>query len=197
LNSSPPTPTPTDPPPADAAEEARALAEFQPLVYADLHQLAVKLMSKERPDHTLQPTALVHEVFVRLWDESACAYQDRGHFFATAARAMRRILVDFARRRAARIVAAPEIGGADGRRAQEDAEEDTAAALRWLAVEEALIRLQTMDPTLTQVVELRFFAGLSHAEIAAVTRSSVRSVERHWALARAWLERELGGDPAP
>lgn len=179
------TPTPL----GEATEQA--LTEYLPLVYADLHELARRLMARERPDHTLQATALVHEMFVRLWDETGGRYRDQAHFYRVAARSMRRILVDFARRRSRRPEEAGDSGAAAAQGHPEDSSPD---ALCLLAVEDALRKLQAMDAALTEVVELRFFAGLEHRQIAELLGTSVRSVERHWALARAWLERELSRD---
>ncbi len=155
-------------------------------MYAELHRLAARLMGEERAGHTLQATALLHEAYMRLVEPGA-EYSDRSHFFRVAAKAMRHVLVDHARARAAQ-----KRGG--GRRVDLDSEafaaRDDAQSL--LAVDEALGRLQALDPQLGQLVEMRFFGGLDNAATAAGLGISLRSVERGWRLARAFLVRELG-----
>src|SRR5215471_469158 len=149
-----------------------ALEKLTPLVYAELHRLAKGFMFGERPGHTLQTTALINEAYLRLIDWKNVRWQSRAHFFGVAAQVMRRILVDFARsRNYARR------GGGTQR----------------VALDDALKSLAEIDPRKSQVVELRFFGGLSAEEIAEVLKVSLRTVEREWSLARAWLYRELRG----
>lgn len=165
-----------------------AREELLRLVYEELHRLADRSMRGQRPGHTLQPTALVNEAYLRLMGGAEIAWQNRAHFLGTAARAMRSILVDMARARAAkkrggqevRITFQEEI---HGRR-------DTAAE-GVLAIHEALAKLETVDPRKAELIELRFFAGLSVEETARVLDTSKRTVERLWELARAWLYREI------
>ncbi len=163
-----------------------ALERLLPLVYDELRVIAASQLRREAPGHTLEPTALVHEAFLRLVDQRE-GFRNRSHFYGVAAQAMRRILVDYARRRRAlkrdggvRITLPENIGT------------DTDAAEEVLAVDEALGRLEAMDPRLARVVELRFFAGLSVEETAGVLEISAATVKRDWAAARAWLQRELG-----
>lgn len=161
------------------------------IVYAELKSLAAAKMRGQPADHTLQPTALVHEAYLRLMGGEAPEWQDRRHFFGSAARAMRSILVDFARSRGAL-----KRGGARERvsfheEAQASAGDD---AEEILAVHEALEKLERIDEELSQVVELRFFSGLSVAETAAVLGVTERTVYRSWNQARAWLYREIRGE---
>jgi len=171
------------------AGDSKAAAELLPLVYDALRSLARARLARERPGVTLQPTALVHEAYLRLVGTCDPGWQGKGHFFGAAAQAMRRILVDRARRRAlaarAREELAQEIDSAD---AIESPVEDL------LALDEALTRLEARDPQKARVIELRYFAGLSTAETAEAMGVSTRTVEREWRFARAWLHRELGGD---
>ncbi|MEZ5064291.1 MAG: sigma-70 family RNA polymerase sigma factor [bacterium] len=160
-------------------------------LYSDLRGMADRFLRHERADHTLQPTELVHEAYFRLVDQTRCAWQDRAHFLAIASQAMRRILVDHARRRgsAKRGGGVPRIplheatnliGGGD----------DTTL----LALDFALDKLAAVHPDSARVVELRFFGGLTHEECAGVLDVSPRTVSRHWEFARAWLYREMSGD---
>jgi RNA polymerase sigma-70 factor (ECF subfamily) len=167
--------------------EPRAEERLLPLVYAELHELAASYMRRERAEHTLQPTALVHEAYMRLVDQERVQWQNRAHFFAIAAQMMRRILVDHARRRqAARrgdnplTVPLNEIDGL-GVEVSPDI----------LAVDEALVALTALDTEKGRIVELRFFGGLSNAEIAEVLGVSLATIVRHWRVARAWLYRYL------
>ena len=171
----------------------RAMDRLMPLVYAQLRQVAHHQLSAERAGHTLATTALVHEAYLRLVDQTRVHWQDRGHFFAVASQAMRRVLVDYARRhRALRR------GGLDGRPPAPpvslDAVELPAAerAEALLALDEALDRLRQVDPRMARVVECRFFGGLSEADTAAALGVSKRTVARDWVLARGWLLQELG-----
>ncbi len=166
-----------------------AMESLLPLVYGELREMASRVMHAERPDHTLQPTALVHEAYLRLVDQRSASYESRMHFYAVAAQLMRRILVDHARRKnsakrgGGRVVALVE-----GMDAAAESSEDI------IRVDEALERLATIDPRQARVVELRFFAGLSNEETASVLEVSERTVKRDWAMARAWLHRELEDD---
>jgi RNA polymerase sigma factor (TIGR02999 family) len=158
-----------------------------PVVYEQLRDLAHAKMNRESSGHTLQTTALVHEVYVRLQKDGQ-QWQNPGHFFGAAAEAMRRILVERARR-----VHALKRGG-DRQRIDMDfvdhAEEPQAAAM--LALDEAITELKTFDARLAEVVMLRYFSGLSVEETAAALETSARTVKRDWAVARAWLARKLG-----
>jgi len=167
--------------------DARAAGQLLPLVYAELRRLAAHRMAQEAPGHTLQPTALVHEAWLRLVDEPARDLVSREHFLSLSARVMRRVLVDHAREQGAQ-----KRGGG---RAQVTL--DGAVALYetrnldLAALDEALDKLGTRDPQLVRLVELRFFAGLSNDEVARVEGASLRSVERGWATARAFLRGAL------
>jgi RNA polymerase sigma factor (TIGR02999 family) len=177
----------------DAAQsgDRQAAANLLPLVYDELRKLAAVRMADESPNQTLQPTALVHEAYLRLIgpaDESR--WDNRGHFFAAAAEAMRRILVDAARRKAAakhggefaRLELEPDL--ADAREPREDL----------VALDEALNRLAAEDALKAQLVKLRYFAGLTLPEAAAALGISERTAGRHWAFARAWLRRAVEGN---
>ena len=168
-----------------AAGDLDAAEQLLPIVYQELHQLARRLMGNERASHTLQATALLHEAWLRL-AEPGGDYVDRGHFLRVAARAMRHVLVDHARARAAHK-------RGNGLRVDLDAEAlaapDDAASL--LAVDETLARLHALDPQLAQIVELRFFGGLDNPSVAESLGISLRSVERGWRTARAFLIRDL------
>lgn len=167
-----------------------ALGRLANVVYEELHRLAAAQMGHERADHTLQPTALVSEAFLRLFGNSDTKWENRAHFFGAAAEAMRRILVDYARRKQAH-----KRGGPARRVPLSDADGDSGhAAETVLAVDEALSRLTEVDPAKGRVVELRYFCGLSTEETARVLDVTPRTVERHWTTARAWLAREIGGD---
>ncbi len=158
------------------------------LVYADLRGLAHAQLRRERSGHTLGTTGLVHETYLRLVDQTRVEWRDRAHFFGAAALAMRRILVDYARRN----LAARRGGGAQTLPLSEAA----AAAARsddLLALDDALDRLATVDARLSRVVECRYFAGLSDDETAEVLGVTKRTVQRDWAKARGWLSRDLAG----
>lgn len=164
-----------------------ALAQLAPLVQVELHRLAQRYMSQERSGHTLQTTALVNEAYLRLIDWKNVRWQNRAHFFAVSAQLMRRILVDHARHRKYH-----KRGGETVRvsltEATDVAEERSADIL---ALDAALQSLATLDPRKSQIVELRFFGGLSLEETAEVLKISPRTVTREWGLAQAWLYREL------
>jgi RNA polymerase sigma factor (TIGR02999 family) len=171
------------------------LEVFLPVIYEELRRLAARHMRRERSSHTLQPTALVHELYLRLAAEAPLQWQNRAHFFGIAATSMRRILVEHARRRSAR-----KRGGA-GRGAEPPAvlaavplPDDLAAGqeeLDVLALDEALTDLAQTDPERSRIVELRFFGGLTVEETAEVLGVSEATIARRWRLARAWLLRRL------
>jgi len=164
-----------------------------PLVYDDLRRIAHRQLRAERAGHTLSATAVVHEAFLKLADQTRARFANREQFFAVAARAMRRVLIDYARRhRALRRGAAPEQVPLD----DEHVGDSTGAARadELMALDEALGRLASVDRRLARVVELRYFAGLTESEIAAVLRVTPRTVGRWWAVARGWLYQELRAD---
>jgi RNA polymerase sigma-70 factor, ECF subfamily len=164
-----------------------AFDELVPLVYGELHQVAAARLRRERANHTLQPTALVHEAYVRLVEQQRVRWRNRGHFFAIASRLMRRILVDHARAQGA-----AKRGGAARTVSLDDAGDIAAQAeVPLLALEDALARLETIDPLQGQIVELRYFGGLTIDETAAVIHVSPSTVGREWNVAKAWLYREL------
>lgn len=159
------------------------------LVYDELRRLAANALQSERRDHTLQPTALVHEAYLRLASEPEPRWENRAHFLAVAARAMRRILVDHARSRNAQ-----KRGSGGARIALEDIESslvDPGQDVDLLALDEALLRLTELDPRQAQIVELRFFGGLTVEETAVTVGASARTVKRDWQMSRAWLKREI------
>lgn len=152
-------------------------------IYDDLHRLAAKHLRAERPDHTLQPTALVHEAYLKLIDQRATSWRDRNHFFAIAARVIRRILVDHARARQA-----VKRGAGNERIPLEDVEVAVPTdSVDLVALDEALEELQRLDERQAKIVELRFFGGMSLDEIAETLEIGRRSIDRHWAAAKAWL----------
>jgi RNA polymerase sigma factor (TIGR02999 family) len=161
-----------------------------PLVEAELRRLAATYMSRERRGHTLQTTALINEAFLRLTDARSVRWQDRAHFLGIAARLMRRVLVDHARSRGYRK------RGGDARRVTLDEEliASPDPALDLVALDRALDALAKTDPRKSQVIELRFFGGLSVEEAAQVLRVSPDTVKRDWRLAKLWLLRELEGE---
>jgi RNA polymerase sigma factor (TIGR02999 family) len=164
-----------------------ALERLTPLVYNELHRLAHRYMAAEQPGQTLQTTALVHEVYLRLIDANAVNWQDRAHFYAICARLMRRILIDFARSRNYQ-----KRGGHFPHIELEEAVTVSAVVgSELLALDEALKELAKLDPRKSEVVELRFFGGLTVEESAAALKVSPETVMRDWKLAKAWLLREL------
>ena len=174
---------------AAAAGDPKAAADLLPLVYDELRKLAAARMVAEAPDHTLQPTALVHEAYLRLVGDQQ--FDGRGHFFAAAAEAMRRILVEAARRkkRERHGGGRKRLTLADLDLAAESPNEDV------LALSEALDRLAVANPRAAELVKLRYFAGLSGREAAGVLNISPRKADQVWAYARAWLLDCLNGDP--
>jgi RNA polymerase sigma factor (TIGR02999 family) len=176
---------------AAAAGKSQAAAELLPLVYDELRKLAAARMAAERADHTLDPTALVHEAYLRLvGGETPQDWHGRGHFFGAAAEAMRRILVESARRKQA------EKHGGGRRRVDLPAAEAVGdlAPHRLLALDEALTRLTGHDALAGQLVQLRYFAGLSVEDAAAALGLSRATAYRHWTFARAWLIAQLSED---
>lgn len=169
-----------------------ALDKLYPLVYDELHRMANRYMNRERKDHTLQTTALIHEAYVRLVDQKHVHWTNRAHFFAISAQIMRRILIDHARRHAY----AKRGGGAQKVSLDETAIIAGDRASDMLLLDEALKRLAEMDPRRGQVVELRYFGGLNNEEIADVLKISENTVTRDWNMARAWLYQELSGSLA-
>jgi len=164
-----------------------ALDELMPLVYNELRKLAKSYMRRQRPGHTLQTTALVNEAYLRLIDSSRVNWQNRTHFFAMAAQLMRRILVDFARTRNS----LKRGGGQIQITLDEGIEIPFEKETDLVALDEALKNLENLNPRQSQVVELRYFGGLSEEEIAATLEISVRTVRRDWSVARAWLFRRM------
>jgi RNA polymerase sigma factor (TIGR02999 family) len=177
---------------AIAEGDPSAASQLLPLVYDELRNLAAHRLAHQAPGQTLQPTALVHEAYLRLvGDPEGSDWDNRGHFFAAAAEAMRRILVENARRKGRR-----KRGGGLTRRDLDVAEQVTVPEVRedLLALDEALTKLASAEPQAAQLVQLRYFAGLSIPEAARALGVSPRTAERLWAFARAWLLRELGGE---
>jgi RNA polymerase sigma factor (TIGR02999 family) len=164
-----------------------ALGELVPLVYRELRILAAAHIRRERPDHTLQPTALVHEAYLRLVDQSRVASPSRSQFFAIAANLMRQILVNHARHRGA-----AKRGGGNKAVLEEGSAAVRQRAVDLIALDQALDKLARLDPRQARVVELRFFGGLTEDEIAGLLGVSAITVKRDWRIARAELHRELG-----
>jgi RNA polymerase sigma-70 factor, ECF subfamily len=171
-----------------------ALGRLLPLVYNELRRLAARQMQAERPNHTLQPTALVHEAFLRLAGQQRANWQNRPQFLAIAGQLMRRILVDHARKRctAKRRGEPITLNDAIGNPCA-----DVSVPEEILALDEALERLTRLDPQQVRIVELRYFAGLSAEETAEATSLSLRTVEREWTMAKAWLRAELADGRTP
>jgi len=173
-------------------DNASAFEALLPLVLDELKALARGFLRGERPDHTLQPTALVHEAYLRLVDQTVCNVEDRRHFLAVASRAMRRILVDHARGKRAQ----KRGGNAQQITLDEKLAPPQRRNVALEELEEALARLETLDERKARVIELRFFGGLTIRETAEVLGISPKTVEADWYFSRAWLARELGDDPA-
>ena len=164
-----------------------ALDRLIPLVYGELHRMAERYLRRERPGHTLQPTAIINEAYLRLVGRQGVDWQDRAHFFAVAAQSMRRILVEHARRRDAK-----KRGGGEGTRYLLDTVAVTEPrAVDLLALDDALAKLAALDSEQGQVVELRFFGGLTEEETAEVLSVSSRTIHRKWLAAKTFLYREL------
>ena len=164
-----------------------ALEDLLPLVYRELRRLAARHLRHERGDHTLQPTALVHEAYVRLVDQRQVRWQNRAHFYGVAAHIMRRILVDHARARKT-----DKRGAGWQRVTLIDGKTPTLSAdVEVLALDEALHRLAAFDPQQERIVELRYFGGLTIDEAAEVIGISTATVKREWAIAKAWLRAQL------
>jgi RNA polymerase sigma factor (TIGR02999 family) len=172
--------------------DLQARDDLVPVVYGELQRRAGAYLRGERPDHTLQPTALVHEAFMRLMEQNRVAWQNRAHFFAMAAQMMRRILIDHAREHQAakrpgagvKVMLDDRIGAAQPRECE------------FIALDQALVELTGIDPRLGQIVELRYFGGLSEREVGEVLSISRATVTREWQTARAWLYRRMTAGPA-
>jgi RNA polymerase sigma factor (TIGR02999 family) len=167
--------------------DQQALDQLTPLVYDELRQMARTYLRRERPDHTLQATALVHEAYLRLIDQHSVSWQNRAHFFGIASQMMRRILVNHALARAtakrggdAEKLSLDEATGFAGQR-----------EVDLISLDEALKELELLDPRQTRIVEIRFFAGLSIKETAEVLKLSPATVKREWGTARLWLRRQI------
>ena len=167
-----------------------ALDKLLPLVYNELRRLARSYLSRERPDHTLQTTALVHEVYLKLIDQRSVNWQNRAQFFAISAQAMRRILLDNARRHTAakRGSGGQKISLDEAATVSRDAANET-----MIALDLALRELANKDPEQSRIVELKYFCGLTIDEIAELLNVSPSTVQREWTLARAWLYRAITG----
>jgi RNA polymerase sigma factor (TIGR02999 family) len=173
--------------------DEQALAKLTPVLYKELHRMAHRYMRQERPGHTLQTTALINEAYLRLIGWKNVRWQNRAHFFGVSAQLMRKILVDFARSRnyakrgsGARVVSLEEAPGISRDRAGDI-----------LALDEALQTLAAIDPRKGQIVELRFFGGLTLEETADVLKVSSRTIRREWELAKVWLGREMSAKTTP
>ena len=172
-------------------QDPQSVDSLLPAVYQELRRLAAAYLRRERPGQTLQPTALVHEAYLRLLGDRPDRWQNRAHFCAIAAHSMRQILITRARARAAL-----KRGGGGARVTLDEAlVAGGGTSLDLLALDRALERLATLDPEGARIVELRFFGGLTVGETAEAMALSPATVKRHWALARAWLARELDGQP--
>ncbi len=189
---------------SDGSSAERSAEELLPLVYEQLRRLAGHYMRHESPDHTLPATALVHEAYLKLVDQSRVNWQGRSHFFAAGARVMRRLLIDHARGRGrqkraggwrrvtlveSQLDAEPVLFAGSSPPAARGLDRE-----QLLALDDALCRLASLDQRQAGIVELRFFGGLTNAEVAAVLGVSRRTVDRDWQFARAWLRKELAGD---
>ena len=172
--------------------DPKAAGELLPMVYDELRRLAGQKMAREAVGHTLQPTALVHEAWLRLGGSDAPSFHNRAHFFGAAAEAMRRILIEHARRRlAAKRGAGVEVVDLDGLEISSPVADDD----QLLAVNEALEKLAAMDPRKAELVKLRYFVGLNFDEAAAALGIAVPTAKQWWAYARSWLTVEMRGAP--
>jgi RNA polymerase sigma-70 factor (ECF subfamily) len=167
--------------------DEQAASRLVPLVYSELRQMAARYMRRERADHTLQTTALVHEAYLKLVEQRSASWQNRAHFFAVAAKVMRHILVDHARAN----MREKRGGGQPVLQLDEGLVFSPESSSELLEVDEALHRLAEMDPRQGKIVELRFFGGLTVDETAAVLGISAKTVKRDWSVAKAWLHGEL------
>lgn len=168
-----------------------ALDQLMPVVYDELHRRAAHYLRRERPGHTLQPTALVHEVYLRLIDQSRVRWQNRAHFLGVAATMMRRILINHARshqaeKRGAGAYTLPLEAAGDWAQGP-----DVDGAIDLMALDEALVRLAALDAQQGRIVELRFFGGLTVEETAEVLGISPATVHREWRMAKAWLHKQI------
>jgi len=170
--------------------DQQALNALMPVVYAELRRLAAIYLHHERPGHTLQPTALVHEAYLRLIDQRRVQWQNRAHFLGVAAQLLRRVLVDYARARQT----AKRGAGAVALTLKDELAAGTEQNLDLVALDDALGELEQLDPQQSRIVELRFFAGVSIEETAESLGVSPATVKRDWAVARAWLFRRLTGE---
>lgn len=170
-----------------SAGNEQVLEEMLPLIYDELRRLAHHFLYRERPGHTLQTTALVHEAYLKLIDQKDARWQNRAHFFAIAAQAMRRILMDSARRH----VAEKRGGGGEKLSLAEVASISPEPNTNLLALDEALHALAEIDPQQSHIIELRYFGGLTIEETAEVMKLSPATIKREWAMARAWLHQAL------
>src|SRR5439155_14665268 len=164
------------------------LDQLLPAVYDELHRMAARYLRRERPDHTLQPTALINEAYLRLVDKNSVTWENRAHFFGIAANVMRRILVDHARghqaaKRGGSVIKLPLDEAVDGSSKEEE--------LDLVVLDAALNRLVQLDPEQGRIVALRYFAGLTIEETAQVVGISPATVKRKWTVSRAWLRREI------
>lgn len=175
---------------AHAAGDPDAFDRLVPLVYEDLRQIARRQLRRGRPGALLETTGLVHELWLKLADVSGASFQDRQHFLSVCARAMRQVIVDHARQ----VGAAKRGGGIAPVALDADLLPTAEDAARVLTVDHALQRLAARNPRLAQVVECRFFAGLSEEETAEALGTSLRTAQREWLRARAWLRQDLGGE---
>ena len=167
--------------------DREALNAMMPQVYAELHRMAASYLRRERQDHTLQPTALVNEAYIRLIDQQRVNWQNRAQFFGVAAQMMRRILINHANER----VAAKRGGGAMKVSLSEAEGEREISDASLLALNESLTRLTEIDPRKARIIELKFFGGLTTQDIGEVMQLSTATIDREWMLARAWLHREM------
>ena len=177
----------------DSREPPHHLDDLMPALYAELRSLAERALRDERADHTLRPSALVNEVYLRLQRDGDRAWKTRAHFFASASQAIRRILIEHARKHRAQ-----KRSGLRARVPLSDViEAGEADKNDLLAIHDSIEALAEFDPRMSRVVELRFFGGLSVEEVALILGHSKRTIEGDWTMARAWLRRRLAGDPAP
>lgn len=172
----------------DGQEEA--FERLLPMVYDELRRMADGFLRFEREGHTLQPTALVHEVYLKMVDQDRAQWQDRAHFFSVASKMMRRILVDHARKR----ITGKRGGGVVLLPIEDALDKPQQSSRALLAVDAALTRFAELDPERSRIVEMRYFGGMDLEEIAEVMHVSRTTIKRHWTVARMWLHRELESD---